>query len=131
MNKDIFDFIKQKRGKEIPFEYKVLNNLPLTRNDLIINSNIDFSNKKINKLPNNMKVYGNLDLFSTNLEKLPNNLYVEGYVCISHTKISSLPDDLIVNGYLHCYFSYLSFKLKENPLLFEKYQKQVKGAILI
>lgn len=131
MNNNIFNYLEKVKGKKVPFEYKVINNLPLNNNDLTINGNISFSERRITKLPNNMKVYGNLDLYGTNLEKLPNNLYVEGYVCISYTKIVTLPDDLIVNGCLHCYFSPLAVKLKEEISLFEKYMKQIRGPILI
>jgi hypothetical protein len=99
----VFEFIKEKRGYDYPVLYKLLNELPLSDEDLIIDGDLDLNNTKITSLPDNLHVGGFLDLSDTNITSLPDNLHVEGNLSLSHTKITSLPNNLHVGGHLYVF----------------------------
>jgi len=84
----VFNFIREKRGYEYPFIFKLVNKLPLSDDELHIN--------------------GYLYLNSSNITSLPDNLDVVGYLDLSHTKITSLPDNLYVGTDLYLYNTPLS-----------------------
>ena len=66
---NLFKFIASKRPKyTIPLRIKLINNLPLTKEDLTVD--------------------GNLNLFGTQIKSLPDNLTVNGYLDLSRTPIS-------------------------------------------
>jgi hypothetical protein len=45
--KKIFDFIKEKEGREAPFIWKLLNNEPFKEEDLIIKIDLDLRFRKV------------------------------------------------------------------------------------
>jgi hypothetical protein len=98
--KKVFNFIKEKRGYDYPFMYKLINRLPLSEDELNVSGNLDLNNTKITSLPDNFYVSGSVYLNSSNITSLPNNLKVGDSLYLSNTKITSLPNNLKVGGYL-------------------------------
>lgn len=101
--KKIFAFIEEKEGKT-SLAYKILYDFDNIRdNELIINGNLDLSNKNITSLPFGLQVYGYLILLGcTSLTSLPDGLQVGGYLVLSGcTSLTTLPDGLQVGGNLN------------------------------
>jgi len=126
---NIFKYLYDKKGKPMPFEYKLLYNIPLNENDLIVNGILFLRFSKITSLPDNLTVKGDLDLSFTNISVLPDNLTVNGYLILWYTNITSLPDNLTVDGKLYCQNTPLATIIKNDPSLLIKYLKQIKGGI--
>ena len=103
--KKIFDFIKTKDNRNIPFTWKLLNNEPFTEDDLIVNGDLDLrpshiDDMVIESLPEGLKVSGHLNLMGSDMQFLPKNLEVGGYLDLSYSLINSLPEGLKVGGSL-------------------------------
>jgi len=126
---NIFKYLENKKGKQIPLKYKLINNLPLNENELTHNGNLYLFYSKIITLPNNLTVNRSLYLNNNKIITLPNNLTVNRHLDISITEISELPDDLIVKGFLFCYDTPLAERIKNDSSLLTKYSKQIKGEI--
>ena len=126
---NIFQYLEKTKGKPIPFLFKLLNNLPLTEDELIYNGNLVSWFSDTISLPDNLTVNGHLDLYLSNIKSLPKNLIINSNLNINSTKISELPDDLIVAGNLWCIDTPLAKRIKKDKLLLSKYKKQVKGKI--
>mgnify|MGYP000174622780 CR=1 FL=1 len=62
------------------------------------NGNLDLSNIKITKLPDNLTVDGSLNISNTKIYKLPHNLTVKGDLNIGYTDIKKIPSDLCLSG---------------------------------
>ncbi|MFR5682626.1 MAG: hypothetical protein ACLUD1_00730 [Clostridia bacterium] len=62
------------------------------------NGNLDLSNIKITKLPDNLTVDGSLNISNTKIYKLPHNLTVKGDLNIGYTDIKKIPSDLCLGG---------------------------------
>lgn len=97
---NIFNFIEEKKGYKTPLTYKIINQLPITNDDLHINGDLNLRFKTLITLPKNLHVSGNLDLYNASIEYLPDNLYVGGYLDLESTYIKKLPDNLHVGTYL-------------------------------
>ena len=119
--KKIFDFIKTKDNRNIPFMWKLKNNEPITEDDLIVNGDLNLGHSKItslpeglevggfldlsysliNSLPEGLKVGGSLSLFDcSNITSLPEGLKVGRNLDLGATNITSLPRGLKVEGYI-------------------------------
>jgi hypothetical protein len=103
--KKIFDFIKTKDNRNIPFMWKLKNNEPITEDDLIVNGDLDLRPSSIDymdieSLPEGLKVSGNLGLMGSDMQFLPKGLEVGGYLDLSYSLIGSLPEGLKVGGSL-------------------------------
>ena len=106
----IFDFIKEKRGYNIPFVYKLIKGLPLTEDDLNVEGNLDLYMIDIPSLPDNLTVGGTLDLRRTNIKYLPNNLTVKDTLILSNNPyIKNFPNNLQVMGNLYLFNTNFSF----------------------
>jgi len=127
---NIFQYLYDKKGKQIPFEFKLLNNLPLNNSDLYVNGDLYLYYSNITSLPDNLTVNGSLDLFQSKINSLPNNLTVNGDLTISNTKISELPDDLTVLGDFYCHRSPLATNIKNDITLLNKYSKEITGKLI-
>jgi hypothetical protein len=101
--KNIFNFIEKLDGTKIPFLWKITNGSPLTKEDLIVNDDLDLSNFKITSLPEGLKVSGNLNLDYSKITSLPEDLEVGGELSLEHSNIKSLPELLKVGGDLDLY----------------------------
>lgn len=91
--KKIFAFIEEKEGKT-SLAYKILYDFDNIRdNELIINGNLDLSNKNITSLPVGLQVYGYLILSGcTSLTTLPDGLKVGGNLNIANTPLANYTD---------------------------------------
>jgi hypothetical protein len=99
--KNIFKFLEDKGEHRMPFRLKVLNNIPITEEDLNVKGNFSLSNSDITSLPEGLKVDGYLSLRSTNITSLPEGLEVDGYLNVAYSSITSLPEGLEVGGDLY------------------------------
>jgi hypothetical protein len=104
MNKEqlkrIFEFLEGKEQQNAPFKWKLLNNEPLTDEELNFKGNLNFFYTKLESLPEGLKVGGWLDLSYTPIISLPDDLYVGRNLYLRETKIASLPKGLKVGGWL-------------------------------
>ena len=98
--KRIFDFLEGKGEHNAPFKWKILNNEPITKEDLNVKGHLILTNTGIETLPEGLKVSGNLSLRNTNITSLPEDLKVGGSLIMNNTKISSLPKGLKVRFWL-------------------------------
>ena len=68
--KNIFYFLEGKEGASTPWLWKHMNNIPLTKEDLIVNDVVfQLKNSKTTSLPEGLKVGGDLDIVYTKLQK--------------------------------------------------------------
>ena len=94
--KQFFDFLKQKEGKEIPFDLKCSQKGDYEFNiDDLIWENIFYS-ETVGFLPGSMLVEGDMYLFSDKVTELPSNLTVRGSLHVMHTAIRTIPADITV-----------------------------------
>lgn len=147
---NIFQFLENKKGKKILLEIKLLNKIPLSKEDLVYNDDLELTfsnitylpdnlvvngylillaNEIIKKLPNNLTINGDLNLYGSIIEKIPKKLKVYGDLNLFGCEISLLPDDLYVNGDLDIRYTPLADKIKNDVSLLKKYKQQVKGKI--
>ena len=103
----VLEFIKDKRGYNYPLRYKLVNGLPLTKEELYVDGDLYLSESKIISLPDNLYVNGNLYLSKSKIKVLPNNLKVGGSLDLCYTKITTLPDNLKVTGDLYINYTYV------------------------
>ncbi len=100
--KNIFKFLEDKGEHRTPLKFKLLNNVPLTKEELNIEGNLNLTDSKITSLPEGLKVGGYLNLgFCPNLTSLPKGLEVGEKLSLMYSKIESLPEVLKVGGYLN------------------------------
>ena len=102
--KSIFNFIEEKETHKTPFLWKWLNNEPLTEDDLIINDDLDLSNRKITSLPEGLKVGRDLNIQYSFISSLPKGLKVYGDLNIDSSKLSRFSDEelseMIIPGFI-------------------------------
>ncbi len=105
---NILNFLKEKEGQKIPYEWvdskekfkliEELENYP-DGTQYRYNDHLYLWGIQIKKLPNNLHVSGFLDLSYSNIPKLPDKLYVRGYFNLDGCKqITELPNNLQVGG---------------------------------
>jgi hypothetical protein len=100
--KNIFKFLEDEGEHRTPLKFKLLNNIPLTKEELIVDDDLYLFDSKITSLPEGLKVGGYLDLgFCPNLTSLPKGLEVGEKLSLMYSKIESLPEGLKVGGYLN------------------------------
>ena len=99
--KRIFEFLEDKGEHNMPFNFKLLNNEPLTKRDLNVEGSLYLATKNITSLPKGLKVGGDLDLSYSKIRLLPKGLEVKGWLSLGVTLIESLPEGLKVGGDLY------------------------------
>jgi hypothetical protein len=99
--KRIFDFLEEKGGQNAPVKWKLINNIPLKKEELNVKVGLDLSYTKIETLPEGLKVSGFLDLAYTFIESLPEGLKVGGHLDLIGTGIKFLPKGLEVGRNLY------------------------------
>ena len=97
----IFDFLKEKGERRTPLKFKLLNNVPLTEEDLNIEGILDLSFSSIKSLPEGLKVGGTLSLEYSTIQTLPEGLKVGGTLDLEHSRITNLPKGLEVGEHLY------------------------------
>ena len=99
--KNIFKFLEDEGEHKAPFKWKLENNIPLSKEDLKVEGNLNLIGSDIKSLPEGLEVGGDLGLYKTNITSLPKGLEVGGYLNLNDTKIKSLPKGLKVGGNLY------------------------------
>ena len=98
--KRIFDFLEEKEGHKVPFLWKLFNNIPLTKEELIVKGDLNLENlEKIKSLPQGLTIEGDLFLYHSRVE-LPKGLKVNGNLSLIGPNVTSLPKGLEVLGWL-------------------------------
>jgi hypothetical protein len=98
--KRIFEFLEEKEEHKVPFIWKLINDIPLTEEDLNIEGDLDLSEVEVTSLPEGLKVGGYLNLEGLQIASLPKGLKVGGLLILNLSKITSLPNDLEVKDNL-------------------------------
>ena len=99
--KRIFEFLEEKGEHRTPLKFKLLNNVPLTEEDLNIEGILDLSFSSIKSLPEGLKVGGTLSLEYSTIQTLPEGLKVGGTLDLEHSRITNLPKGLEVGEHLY------------------------------
>ena len=100
--KRIFEFLEEKEQRNPPFLWKHMNDMPLTKEELIVDDDLDLAYTYITSLPEGFEVKGFLDLESTSITSLPEGLKVGGFLNLRFcTELTSLPKGLEVVGDLY------------------------------
>ena len=100
---NIFNFLKEKEGKELPKNWNIIERLENHPDDIQYRYDgiLSLSDSNITKLPNDLYVDGSLYLVETNITKLPDKLYVDRSLSLRHcNQITELPNKLHVGGIL-------------------------------
>ena len=97
--KRIFDFLEEKEGQKIPFLWKLLNNIPLTKEDLIVKGDLNLEDSEITSLPEGLTIEGDFFFYHSPVE-LPKGLKVGNHLSLIGPSITSLPKGLEVLGWL-------------------------------
>ena len=92
--KKIFNFLEAKEELKQPLVWKLKTNMPLTKEDLKINGDLQLSN--IASLPDGLEVNGTLYLENSSITSLPEGLKVGDDLSLYKTKITLLPKGLKV-----------------------------------
>ena len=92
--KRIFEFLKAKENLNQPLVWKLKTNMPLRKEDLEINGDLQLSN--ITSLPDGLEVKGTLYLDNSSITSLPEGLKVGDDLSLYNTKITLLPKGLKV-----------------------------------
>ena len=98
--KRIFNFLEEKEEHNAPFKWKILNNEPITKEDLNVGGDLNLERTEITSLPEGLNVDGNLYLYQSNITSLPKGLKVRG-LFLGDSKIKSLPEDLEVKVWIY------------------------------
>ena len=97
--KRIFDFLERKGEHKTPFKWKLVNNEPLTKEDLNIKYGLFLAHSNITYLPEGLKISGNLNIsYTPKLKSLPSDLDVKGDIYLEGSNITLLPEGLEVGG---------------------------------
>ena len=105
--KRIFEFLKEKENHNLPFLWKLVNNEPLTEDELNVKGNLDLSNSDITSLPERLQVVGDLNLFDSKITSLPEGLKVGGDLYLNNSLIKSIPKGLMVGRDLDISFTHI------------------------
>ncbi len=98
--KRIIQFLEEKGEHKVPFRWKLINNEPLTKEELIVDDYLDLSNTWIASLPEGLAVWGHLYLRNcTSLTSLPEGLSVWGTLDLFKcTSLTTLPKGMRIGG---------------------------------
>ena len=105
--KRIFEFIKKEEGHKLPFLWKLFNNIPLTKEELIVKGDLNLSKTAITSLPEGLQFRGSLVLAWTNITSLPEDLKVGGDLYLDNSLIKSIPKGLMVGRDLDISFTHI------------------------
>ena len=95
--KNIFTFLEGNEGRKTPFVWKLINDEPLTEDDLHIKGDLDLTGSEIEELPEGLKVGGDLYLeYSSSITSLPEGLEVGNHLDLRGINMESLPKGLKV-----------------------------------
>lgn len=94
----VFEFLENKRGRPVPFLYKLAHDPDsIKEEDLIIEKDLELNGTNIKKLPDDLTVTGSFIIYrDTGLKKLPKGLFVEEILEITGVNLTEIPKDLVV-----------------------------------
>jgi hypothetical protein len=100
--KKIFTFLEEEENKDKPFMWKLMNNEPLTDEELFVEGDLDLTETDIESLPDGLNVEDNLSLYGCkNIQSLPEGLKVGEDLWLEDCKnLKYLPKGLKVWGRL-------------------------------
>jgi hypothetical protein len=98
--RSIFKFLENEDNRKTPIVWKLINNEPLTDDELNIEGNLNLTDSKITQLPKGLKVGDNLNLLGSIITSLPEGLEVGANLDLSYSDIRTLPEGLEVGGSL-------------------------------
>ena len=114
--KKIFTFLEEEENKDKPFMWKLMNNEPLTDEELFVEGDLDLTETDIESLPDGLNVEDILSLYGCkNIQSLPEGLKVGEDLDLGHSNITSLPKGLKVRGDLYIWKTPLE-KLSDREL---------------
>jgi hypothetical protein len=100
--KNILDFLEEEDNKNKPFRWKLVNNEPLTEDELTIEGDLNLRSLSIKSLPEGLHVNGDFSLSDSNIESLPKGLVVGGDLLLRRCmNLKSLSKGLKVDGDLY------------------------------
>jgi hypothetical protein len=114
--KKIIDFLEKEENRKKPFIYKLKFNELITKEELVVDGDLNLMNSYVEELPEGLEVGGNLILVGTEIKSLPEGLVVGGGLYLRGLKIQSLPKGLKVGENLLIYDTPLA-KLSETEIL--------------
>ena len=92
--KRIFDFLEEKGEHNAPFRWKIINNKPITKEDLKVGGDLNLFKSKITSLPKGLKVGGKLILsYCENISSLPEGLIVRGNLYVRGTELQKYSEE--------------------------------------
>ena len=94
--KSILYFLEKNDNKNKPFKWKLLNNEPITEDELTIKGDLNLQFSKITSLPKGLKVRHSLFLENTKITSLPEGLKVGYNLYLYNSGIKLLPKGLEV-----------------------------------
>jgi hypothetical protein len=98
--RSIFKFLENEENRKTPIVWKLINNEPLTDDELNIEGNLNLTDSKITQLPKGLKVGDNLNLLGSIITSLPEGLEVGATLDLSYSDIRTLPEGLEVGDSL-------------------------------
>jgi hypothetical protein len=98
--RSIFKFLENEDNRSTPIVWKLINNEPLTDDELNIEGNLNLTDSKITQLPKGLKVGDNLNLLGSIITSLPEGLEVGDSLDLSYSDIRTLPEGLEVGDSL-------------------------------
>ena len=99
--KKIFTFLEENGEHNPPFMWKLMNNEPLTDEELFVEGDLDLTETDIESLPDGLHIEDILSLYGCkNIQSLPKGLEVGEDLDLGHSNITSLPKGLKVWGRL-------------------------------
>ena len=106
--KRIFDFLEKEENRKKPFIYKLKFNELITKEELVVDGDLNLRESKIESLPEGLKVGRVLDLTQSDIKTLPEGLDV-GHTLwlLGCWGLTSLPKGLKVYGSIMLNLSHL------------------------
>jgi hypothetical protein len=98
--RSIFKFLENEENRKTPIVWKLINNEPLTDDELNIEGNLNLTDSKITQLPKGLKVGDNLNLLGSIITSLPEGLEVGATLDLSYSDIRTLPEGLEIGDSL-------------------------------
>jgi hypothetical protein len=94
--KKIFEFIEEKEGHKFPIIWKLINNIPFTKEELNIEGDLDLSyTTKITSLPQGLRIEGDFYIDYSYVE-LPKGLEVGGDVYVTGTYLEDYTKEQVM-----------------------------------
>lgn len=103
---NLFKFLQEKEGKEIPTDIALILKLiytpdEITAEELTVKGDLELGQTEVTALPDNLKIQGDLVLGWSKLQKLPKNLTIDGDLYLYDSSIEEIPEDIDIKGTIY------------------------------